>query len=99
LLEQVRGEDMAIDLYGDEVLAVFPHLADLLRYEEVMRSLHIDGSQVKVGLRLDDEADIREHIWALESLLNEGIMIVWNPTMAPPTLILDGGPAYRWILP
>ncbi len=44
---------MAIDLYGDEVLAVVPRLADLLRCGEVIRSLHIDGSQVNAGLRLD----------------------------------------------
>jgi hypothetical protein len=67
--------------------------------QEVIRSWHIDGSQVKVGLRLDDEADIREHIWAFESLPNGGSMIMWNPTMAPPTLILDGATPYRWILP
>lgn len=87
---------MVSDLRGDEVLAVFPRLADLIRHQDVIRSLHSHGSRLKVGLRLDDEADVCEHIWAVEPLLDEGITIVWNPAMAPATLILDGATVYQW---
>ena len=87
---------MLSDLRGDEVLAVFPRLADLIRRQDVIRALHSRGSRLKVGLRLDDEADVGEHIWAVESLLDEGITIVWNPAMAPATLILDGATVYQW---
>jgi hypothetical protein len=91
-----EGEDMVSDLRGDEVLAVFPRLADLIRHQDVIRTLHSRGSRLKVGLRLDDEADVCEHIWAVESLLDEGITIVWNPAMAPATLSLDGATVYQW---
>jgi hypothetical protein len=96
LVERLRGGDMISDLPGDEVLAVFPRLADLIRHQEVIRALHSRGSRVKVGLRLDDEADVCEHIWVVEPLLNEGITLVWNPTMAPATLILEGATVYQW---
>src|SRR6266511_1843780 len=63
LVERLRGGGMVSDLPGDEVLAVFPRLADLIRHQEVICALHSRGSRVKVGLRLDDEADICEHTW------------------------------------
>jgi hypothetical protein len=87
---------MVSDLRGDEVVVVFPRLADLIRHQDVIRALHSRGSRLKIGLRLDDETDVGEHIWPVESLLDEGITIVWNPAMAPATLILDGATVYQW---
>jgi hypothetical protein len=87
---------MVSDLCGDELVVVFLRPADLMRHQDVIRALHSRGSRLKVGLCLDDEADVGEHIWAVESLLDEGITTVWNPAMAPATLILDGATVYQW---